>query len=82
MSKFLECQNLSLLGREIIALKAYLCHFHPEVDALFQCPKDISLKFDPERRQRSTLRGRSWAITLGKYDAKFDRESLNLAVLQ
>ena len=49
MSKFLECQNLSLLGREIIALKAYLCHFHPEVDALFPFPKDLSLRLDPEK---------------------------------
>ena len=28
-------------------IKAYICHLHPEVDALFQCPKDISLRFDP-----------------------------------
>ena len=49
ISKFLECQNLSLLGREIIALKAYLCHFHPEVDALFPFPKDLSLRLDPEK---------------------------------
>ena len=49
ISKFLECQNLTLLGYEIIALKAYLCHFHPEVDALFQFPKDLSLRLDPEK---------------------------------
>ena len=36
-----------------------LCHLHPEVDALFQRPKEISLRFD----LRSGLRGRSWAIT-------------------
>ena len=30
-------------------IKAYLCHLHPEVDALFQCPKDISLRFHPEK---------------------------------
>ena len=30
-------------------LKAYLCDLHPEVDALFQRPKDISPRFDPEK---------------------------------
>ena len=30
-------------------VKAYLSHLHPEVDALFQRPKDISLRFDPEK---------------------------------
>ena len=30
-------------------IKAYLCHLHPEVDALFQRPKEISLRFDPEK---------------------------------
>ena len=29
--------------------KAYVGHLHPEVDALFQRPKDISLRFDPEK---------------------------------
>ena len=30
-------------------LQTYICHLHPEVDALFQRPKDISLRFDPEK---------------------------------
>ena len=30
-------------------IKGYLCHLHPEVDALFQRPKDVSLRFDPEK---------------------------------
>ena len=32
-------------------IKAYLCHLHPEVDALFQRPKEISLRFDPEKEK-------------------------------
>ena len=43
-------------------IKAYFCHLHPEVDALFQRPKDISLRFAQEKI-RSGLRRRSWAIT-------------------
>ena len=31
--------------------KAYVGHLHPEVDALFQRPKDISLRFDPEKEK-------------------------------
>ena len=30
-------------------IKAYLFHLNPEVDALFQRPKDVSLRFSPER---------------------------------
>ena len=30
-------------------VKAYLSHLHPEVDALFQRPEEISLRFDPEK---------------------------------
>ena len=30
-------------------VKPYLSHLHPEVDALFQRPKDISLRFNPEK---------------------------------
>ena len=30
-------------------IKAYLCHLNPEVDALFQRPKDLSVRFSPEK---------------------------------
>ena len=29
-------------------IKAYLSHLNPEVDALFQWPKDASVRFSPE----------------------------------
>ena len=45
--KIFASPNSSRCPRHMI--KVYLCHLHLEVDALFQCPKEISLRFDPEK---------------------------------
>ena len=59
-------------------IKAYLSHLNPEVDALFQRPKDASVRFSPEKD--SIWFERMVLGHAGKYAEEHDSDSRDPAI--